>query len=121
MGIDSARLIKEDQHTYEARSKGKAIRSQTRYTLIDLFCGAGGMTLGFSEKFGSPPFSRSGLTTSINSVPKHTIENFGPHCISGDIVDYPQRRQSRNTFCGCGYRGGLRAKDFSLLIKAKRW
>jgi len=29
-------------------------RSTARYKLIDLFCGTGGITRGFTEKFGQP-------------------------------------------------------------------
>ena len=46
--IDPKYLIKEDQAIYKARSAGKLAKKQKRYKLIDLFSGAGGMTLGFS-------------------------------------------------------------------------
>lgn len=86
IGIDPARLAKQDQHTYEARSKGKLIESPATYTLIDLFCGAGGMTLGFSEKFGHP--FESIWANDFNKYCAETYNrNFGPHCVPGDIVD----------------------------------
>jgi len=70
LAVEAARLIKEDQRTYEARSKGKLTQSSARYTLIDLFSGAGGMTLGFPRSSVNP-LNLSGPTTSINSVLKH--------------------------------------------------
>ena len=47
-------LLKEDQSIYEARCKGKSLKGRKKYRLIDLFSGAGGMTLGFSERFVQP-------------------------------------------------------------------
>lgn len=56
-----------------------------RYRLIDLFAGAGGLTLGFSEKFGNPF-----VCVWANDFNKYAAEtynaNFGEHCVYGDIV-----------------------------------
>ena len=85
-GSESVRLAKEDQHTYETRFKGNLVHPSPRYTLIDLFCGAGGMTLGFSGKF-SHPF----VPIWANDFSKFCVEtynkNFGAHCLYGDIID----------------------------------
>lgn len=57
------------------------------WRLIDLFCGAGGMTLGFV---------RSGCFRPVwaNDFNRYAVEtyqrNFGPHVVSGDIVDVLQ-------------------------------
>jgi len=79
-------ILKEDQAIYEARSCGKGPEEQKKYRLIDLFAGAGGMTLGFSEIFGQPFKS-----IWANDFNKYCVEsynaNFGSHCIAGDIVD----------------------------------
>ena len=55
------------------------------FTFIDLFSGAGGMTLGFTEAFGNlfkPVWA--------NDIDKHAVAtynaNFGSHCIEGDII-----------------------------------
>ena len=47
-------IFKEDQAIYEVRSSGNPPKERQKYRLIDLFAGAGGMTLGFSESFGLP-------------------------------------------------------------------
>jgi DNA (cytosine-5)-methyltransferase 1 len=57
-----------------------------RYKLIDLFAGAGGMTLGFTEAFGHPfePI----WANDFNAYAAATYNaNFGGHCSVGDIVD----------------------------------
>jgi len=79
-------VLKEDQAIFEARCSGKLPEERQKYQLIDLFAGAGGMTLGFSESFGQPFES-----IWANDFNKYCVEtynaNFGNHCIAGDIVD----------------------------------
>jgi DNA (cytosine-5)-methyltransferase 1 len=50
--IDSHWLVREEQLVYDSRAAGKLSRKRKRYRLIDVFAGAGGMTLGFSKSFG---------------------------------------------------------------------
>lgn len=56
-----------------------------KYKIIDLFCGAGGLSLGFSTSFGHQ-FN----TVWANDFNKYAADtynrNFGNHCIVGDIV-----------------------------------
>ena len=60
--------------------------AEKKYKLIDLFCGAGGLSLGFSESFG-----RNFLPVWANDFNQYAAntynENFGNHCIVGDIID----------------------------------
>lgn len=85
--IEPERLfVKEDEHVYGLRSEGELPKRRPVFKLIDLFCGAGGMTLGFTEEFGhhfKPIWA--------NDFNRHCVEtynaNFGNHCLSGDIVD----------------------------------
>lgn len=84
--IEPGWLLQEDQHAYETRSRGKLESPPGRYTLIDLFCGAGGMTLGFSKRFGHP--FQPIWANDFNKFCAETYNrNFGLHCVSGDIVD----------------------------------
>lgn len=57
-----------------------------RWSLIDLFAGAGGMTLGFTGSVG-----RQFEVVWANDFDKDACAtynlNFGPHCTHGDIVD----------------------------------
>ena len=49
--INREYLLKEDEAAYKARCSGKLNNKAKKYRLIDLFSGAGGMSLGFSAKF----------------------------------------------------------------------
>lgn len=57
-----------------------------KYRMIDLFCGAGGLSLGFSQAFGHP--FESIWANDFNQYAANTYnKNFGNHCVVGDIVD----------------------------------
>jgi len=84
--IDKSFILKEDEATYHSRCSGELLHSQKRYHLIDLYCGAGGMSLGFSGVFGQP--FQSVWANDFNQFCGATYnENFGPHCVVGDIVE----------------------------------
>lgn len=79
-------LIREDEQVYGKRIQHGLVKPKQSFKLIDLFCGAGGMTLGFTEAFGhhfKPIWA--------NDFNKYCVDtynaNFGSHCIGGDIVD----------------------------------
>jgi DNA (cytosine-5)-methyltransferase 1 len=79
-------LVREEQKIYDARSEGVLVRKHKRFRMIDVFAGAGGMTLGFSKMCGhvfDPVWA--------NDFNEHCVRtyrrNFGDHCISGDIAD----------------------------------
>ena len=55
------------------------------YRLIDLFAGAGGMTLGFATAFGQKLVSVWANDFSRDAVASYN-SNFGPHCLLGDIT-----------------------------------
>lgn len=84
--IDRQRLVKEEQYIYASRTDGKLSRERKRFRLIDAFAGAGGMTLGFSKRFGHAFDS-----VWANDFNEYCVEtynaNFGEHCLAGDIVD----------------------------------
>ena len=55
-----------------------------KYKVIDLFCGAGGLSLGFSEQFGHP--FESVWANDFNQYAADTYNsNFGSVCTFGDI------------------------------------
>lgn len=84
--IDTDWILKEDEAVYQARTQGKAFAGTKTYRLIDMFCGAGGMSLGFSQKFGHP--FKSVWANDFNKECAATYNrNFGEHCTQGDIVD----------------------------------
>jgi len=60
--------------------------SNHKYKLIDLFCGAGGLSLGFSKAFGRS--FESVWANDFNSYAANTYNaNFGNHCVVGDIIE----------------------------------
>lgn len=84
--IDKTGILREDETTYISRCSGKLLEDPRRYRLIDLFSGAGGMSLGFSETFGQP--FQAVWANDFNQYCVDTYnENFGPHCVAGDIVE----------------------------------
>ena len=86
------KMLKEDELTYVSRCSGKLLEDPRRYRLIDLFSGAGGMSLGFSEVFGQP--FQTVWANDFNQFCVDTYsENFGPHCIAGDIVEILEKNQ----------------------------
>ncbi|MBU4495529.1 MAG: DNA cytosine methyltransferase [Acidobacteria bacterium] len=82
--LENQHLVREEQRIYEFRTNGDL--EHKRFRLIDAFAGAGGMTLGFSERFG-----QAFESVWANDFNKYCVEtykaNFGKHCLSGDIVD----------------------------------
>ncbi len=76
----------DSESVYFARIKGNLIRRKKRFKLIDLFSGAGGMTLGFTEEFG-----HTFKPVWANDFNEHAVatynRNFGNHCLTGDILD----------------------------------
>jgi DNA (cytosine-5)-methyltransferase 1 len=84
--IETDNLLKEDEALYHSRTQGNPIAGPKTYRLIDMFCGAGGMSLGFSKKFG-----HTFTPVWANDFNKECVEtynrNFGNHCTQGDIVD----------------------------------
>lgn len=88
---------------------------RTAYRLIDLFAGAGGMTLGFSKTMGS-----NFVSVWANDFNAHACRtynaNFGEHCYEGDILgllDNPNIEIPRADVV----IGGPPCQGFSLLNK----
>ena len=83
---DTQWLAREEQRVYECRTEGKLAGQRKRFRLVDVFSGAGGMTLGFSKSFGHAFDS-----VWANDFNEHCLgtynSNFGGHCLPGDIVD----------------------------------
>jgi len=91
------------------------------YNLIDLFSGAGGMTLGFTSHInneGKPAF-KSVWANDFNkeSVQTYNI-NFGEHCIFGDITEILQNENIEVPQADVVI-GGPPCQGFSLLNKQR--
>ena len=104
-----------DESIYRDRLQGKLIRRKLRFDLIDLFAGAGGMTLGFTEVFGHP--FRPVWANDFNEYAAATYNlNFGGHCVVGDIVDILDDPKTRIPKADVVI-GGPPCQGFSLLNK----
>ena len=89
--------------------------AKKKYKLIDLFCGAGGLSLGFSSIMGHN--FKPIWANDFNQYAADTYnENYGKHCVVGDIIellDNPQTKiPSANVVIG-----GPPCQGFSLLNK----
>lgn len=75
----------DDEEIYKSRLKGGLLKRKICCSLIDLFSGAGGMTLGFTKTFGHTFKSVWANDFNEYAVRSYNL-NFGEHCVSGDIV-----------------------------------
>lgn len=104
-----------EELVYRERIKGALKNIPLRPRLIDLFAGAGGMSLGFSKFFGHNFVSV--LANDFNEYAAKTYnENFGNHCTVGDIVDILQNPKSKIPKADVVI-GGPPCQGFSLLNK----
>jgi DNA (cytosine-5)-methyltransferase 1 len=87
---DPTWLVREEQKIYNARGEGILARKRKRFRLIDVFAGAGGMTLGFSKAFGHAFDSVWANDVDATCARTHGT-NFGDHATCGDIVENSQR------------------------------
>ena len=117
LSFDKSLLIKEDEAAYLSRFSGKLTKNSRRYRLIDLFSGAGGMSLGFSEAFG-----QSFHAVWANDFNRYCVdtynENFGEHCVAGDIVEILEQGKIEIPEADVVI-GGPPCQGFSLLNKKR--
>jgi DNA (cytosine-5)-methyltransferase 1 len=108
-------VVAEEESVYGARLNGRLSGEVFRPKLIDLFCGAGGMTLGFTRLCGhvyEPVWAND-----FNEYAAKTYNaNFGDHCHIGDIVDILSDKKTQIPKADVVI-GGPPCQGFSLLNK----
>lgn len=109
----------DDEIILADRRKGLLIKeNRRRYLLIDLFSGAGGLTLGFTETFGQ-------IFTPVwaNDFNEYAVKtynaNFGNHCVVGDILEIVRDRINEIPKADIVI-GGPPCQGFSLLNKNRQ-
>lgn len=110
--------LDDSESVYRARQKGLLVRETARtYALIDLFAGAGGLTLGFTQSFGHvfiPVWAND-----FNAYAANTYNaNFGEHCTTDDILDVVENRIDEIPKADVVV-GGPPCQGFSLLNKQR--
>jgi DNA (cytosine-5)-methyltransferase 1 len=114
--IIEAGLI-DDEAVYYTRIAG-GLPKGSKLRLVDLFAGAGGLSLGFTRKFGHS--FKPIWANDFNSYAVETYNrNFGKHCICGDIreilIDSETKIPKADVVIG-----GPPCQGFSLLNKKRR-
>lgn len=83
--------LTDNESVYRARQKRLLRESSRTYRLVDLFAGAGGLTLGFTKSLGQvfvPVWAND-----FNTYAAKTYNaNFGEHCTTDDILEIVENR-----------------------------
>jgi DNA (cytosine-5)-methyltransferase 1 len=110
-------LLTDNESVYHARQKGLLRESSQTYRIVDLFAGAGGLTLGFTKALGhafAPVWSND-----FNAYATRTYNaNFGNHCTTGDILEIVENRINEIPKADVVI-GGPPCQGFSLLNKQR--
>lgn len=110
--------VSEDEKVYLDRLSGKLLQKKKRFRLIDLFAGAGGMTLGFTGSFGH--IFKPVWGNDINHYAVATYKkNFKDICIPGDLVDILKSKKIKIPHADVVI-GGPPCQGFSLLNKNRK-
>lgn len=111
-------MLTDNETVYFLRQAGRLRETGTSYKLVDLFCGAGGLTLGFSHFFGQ--IFEPVWANDFNAYAARTYEkNFGCHCTTDDILEIVEKRINGIPKADVVI-GGPPCQGFSLLNKQRK-
>lgn len=113
----NASIVAEEEPVYRARIEGRLEHIGFSPKIIDLFAGAGGMSLGFTKLMGH--CFKPVWANDFNKYAAETYNlNFGGHCVYGDIVDILNSPKIRIPKADVVV-GGPPCQGFSLLNKQR--
>jgi len=108
----------DNESIYGLRQAGLLADRGERYKLVDLFCGAGGLTLGFSQSFGQ--IFEPVWANDFNVYAAKTYSaNFGCHCTTEDILEIVENRINEIPKADVVI-GGPPCQGFSLLNRQRK-
>lgn len=86
MVLKREKHLELEERIFAERSRGVPFVLDKPLRVIDLFSGAGGLTLGFTQAVGHA-FQPIWANDFDEAAVATYNENFGPHCVSGDILN----------------------------------
>jgi len=110
--------VTDEEKVLSLRLDGSLLKSKKRYKLIDLFAGAGGLSVGFSEMLGHP-FIPVWANDFNEYAAKTYSNNFGIVCFTDDIVDFLKNGKNGIPKADVVI-GGPPCQGFSLLNKKRK-
>lgn len=110
-------LLTDNESVYRARRQGLLRDDARTYRLVDLFSGAGGLTLGFTRALGQV-FVPVWANDHNAYAAKTYNANFGDHCTTDDILDVVENRIDQIPKADVVI-GGPPCQGFSLLNKQR--
>ncbi len=110
--------LADDESLYSLRQAGLLRDAGPSYKLVDLFCGAGGLTLGFSQFFGQV-FVPVWANDFNPYAAKTYTANFGCHCTTDNILQMVEKRITEIPKADVVI-GGPPCQGFSLLNKQRK-
>lgn len=108
----------DDESLFFLRQAGLLSETASSYRLVDLFCGAGGLTLGFSQFLGQIFVPIWANDFNIHAA-KTYEKNFGCHCTTDDILEITEKRINEIPKADVVI-GGPPCQGFSLLNKGRK-
>ncbi|HPQ69217.1 MAG TPA: DNA cytosine methyltransferase [bacterium] len=100
------------------RLRNELLKQNNQYRLIDLFCGAGGLTLGFSNFFGHNFLPLWANDINAYAAASYNL-NFGNHCTTRDINELLLQKEFKIPKADVVI-GGPPCQGFSLLNKNRK-